>query len=60
MTTFTIAVRMTRAHLTGQGRDGAGPFSTVFAGVFWSFIALIKSVSTLADPIRMTRACGAG
>ena len=60
MTAFAIAVRMTWAHLAGQRSDGAGPLSAVFAGVFRGFIALIESVSALADSVGMTRACGAG
>ena len=51
---------MARAHLAGQGGDGAGSFSTVFAGVFRGFIALIERVSALADSVRMTGACGTG
>ena len=57
---FTVSVRMTRARLACQRGDGAGPLSAVFAGVFRGFIALIESVSTLADSVRMTGACGAG
>ena len=60
MTAFAIAVRMTRAHLAGQRSDGAGSLSAVFAGVFRGFIALIESVSALANSVRMTWACGAG
>ena len=60
VTPFAVSVRMARAHLAGQGGDGAGPLSAVFAGVFRGFIALIESVSSLADSIRMTGACGAG
>ena len=60
MTAFAIAVRMTRAHLAGQRSDGAGPLPAVFAGVFRGFVALIESVSALADSVRMTWACGAG
>ena len=60
MTTFAIAVRMTRASGAGQGGDGAGPLSAVFAGVFRGFIPLIESVSALADSVWMTWACGAG
>ena len=51
---------MARAHLAGQGGDGAGSFPTVFAGVFRGFVAFIESVSALADSVGMTRACGAG
>lgn len=60
VTPFAVSVRMARAHLAGQGGDGAGPFPTVFAGVFRGFVALIESVSALADSVGMTRACGAG
>ena len=60
VTSFAVSVRMARAHLAGQGGDGAGPFPTVFAGVFRGFVALIESVSALADSVRMTGACGAG
>jgi len=60
MTPFAVPVRMTRAHLAGQRSDGAGSLPAVFAGVFRGFIALIESVSALADSVGMTRACGAG
>ena len=51
---------MARAHLAGQGGDGAGSFPAVFAGVFRGFVAFIESMSALADSVRMTGACGAG
>ena len=51
---------MARAHLAGQGGDGAGSFPAVFAGVFRGFVALIECVSALADSVRMTGARGAG
>ena len=60
MTAFAVAVRMTRARLAGQRSDGAGPLPEVFAGVFRGFVALIESVSALADSVRMTWAGGAG
>ena len=60
MTTFAIAVGMTRASCAGQGGDSAGPLPAVFAGVFRGFVALIESVSALADSVRMTGACGTG
>jgi len=56
MTAFAVAVRMTRACLAGQGSDGAGPLSAVFAGVFRSFVALIQGMSALADSIGVARA----
>ena len=60
VTPFAVSIWMARAHLAGQGGDGAGPLSAVFAGVFRGFIALIESMSALADSVRMTGACGAG
>ena len=60
VTPFAVSVWMARAHLAGQGGDGAGPFPTVFAGVFRGFVVLIESVSALADSVGMTRACSAG
>ena len=60
MTTFTVSIRVARAHLAGQGGDGAGSFPAVFAGVFRGFVALVESMSALADSVRMTGACGAG
>ena len=60
VTSFTVSIRVARAHLAGQGGDGAGPLSAVFAGVFRGFIALIESMSALANTVRMTGACGAG
>ena len=60
VTPFAVSVWMARAHLAGQGGDGAGPLSAIFAGVFRGFIAFVESVSALADSVRMTGACGAG
>ena len=60
VTPFAVSVRMARAHLAGQGGDGTGPLSAVFAGVFRGFVALIESVSAFANSVRMTGACGAG
>ena len=60
VTSFAVSIRMARAHLAGQGGDGAGPLSAVFASVFRGFVALVESVSALADSVRMTGACGAG
>ena len=60
MTAFAVPVRMTWARGAGQRSDGAGPLPAVFAGVFRGFVALIESVSALADSVRMTWACGAG
>ena len=60
MTTFAVSVRMTRARLTGQGGDGAGSLSTVFACVFRSFIAFVQSMSAFADSIGVARTGVAG
>ena len=60
VTSFTVSIRVARAHLAGQGGDGAGPLSAVFAGVFRGFVAFIESMSAFADSVRMTGACGAG
>lgn len=60
MTPFAVSIGMARARLACQRGDGAGSFSTVFAGVFRGFVALIERVSALADSVRMTGACGAG
>ena len=60
VTSFTVSIRVARAHLAGQGGDGAGSLSTVFAGIFRGFIAFIERVSAFADSVRMTGACGAG
>ena len=60
VTPFAVSVWMARAHLAGQGGDGAGPLSAIFAGVFRGFIAFVESVSALANSIGVARACGAG
>ena len=60
MTPLAVSVWMTRARLTGQGSDGAGPLPAVFAGVFRSFIAFVQGMSAFADSIGVARTGGAG